>query len=342
MIIDLRSDTVTKPSEKMLDAMKAAPVGDDVYGEDPTANQLEKMMVDIFGKESAVFVPSGTMGNQLCLRAHTEPGDEVICDYQAHIFNYETGAAGNLSQVQLHPLHGKNGQISVDQIAEVVRHRVYWNPWTKLIALENTTNKAGGTVYPIETIKEISGFAKSNNLKMHLDGARIWNAHIATGVSLKEYGQHFDSLSVCFSKGLGAPIGSMVLGSADFVKKVHRFRKMWGGGMRQIGGLAAACLLAYENNLQGLKNDHLHAQKISTILNSIKGVSVDLSSVQSNIVMADVFNTGKTAEEFCAVLKSENILASAFSRRIVRFVTHLDFTAEHMSVFENKIKNLKF
>lgn len=340
MIIDLRSDTVTKPSAEMLDVMKSAPVGDDVYGEDPTANELQNKMAALFGKEAALFVPSGTMGNQLCLRTHTEPGDEVICDYQAHIFNYESGAAGNLSQVQLHPLHGKSGQLSVDQIADAVRQRAYWNPWTKLIALENTTNKAGGTIYPIETIRDISQFAKSNNIKLHLDGARIWNAHAATGVSLKEYGHYFDSLSVCFSKGLGAPVGSVVLGSKEFVQKAHRYRKMWGGGMRQIGGLAAACLYAYENHLAGLKQDHSHAQSIAEQLNSVKGISVDLSSVQSNIVMADVSASGKSAIEVTDLLKSETILASAFSSKIVRFVTHRDFTPEQANEFSNRLKNL--
>lgn len=340
MIIDLRSDTVTKPSPEMLDVMKFAPVGDDVYGEDPTANELQNKMAALFGKEAALFVPSGTMGNQLCLRTHTEPGDEVICDYQAHIFNYESGAAGNLSQVQLHPLHGKSGQLSVDQIADAVRQRAYWNPWTKLIALENTTNKAGGTIYPIETIRDISQFAKSSNLKLHLDGARIWNAHVATGVSLKEYGHYFDSLSVCFSKGLGAPVGSVVLGSKEFVQKAHRYRKMWGGGMRQIGGLAAACLYAYENHLAGLKQDHSHARSIAEQLNSVKGISVDISSVQSNIVMADVSASGKSANEVTDLLKSETILASAFSSKIVRFVTHRDFTPEQANEFSNRLKNL--
>lgn len=340
-MIDLRSDTVTKPSLEMLDVMRSAPVGDDVYGEDPTANKLQEKMADIFGKEAALFVSSGTMGNQLCLRTHTNPGDEVICDYQAHIFNFESGAAGNLSQVQLHPIHGKNGQITVEQISEVVRQRLYWNPWSQVIALENTTNKAGGTIYPIELIRSISEFAKSNQLKMHLDGARLWNAHIATGVSLKEYASHFDSLSICFSKGLGAPVGSIVLGSKEFITKAHRYRKMWGGGMRQIGGLAAACLYAYEHHLSGLQTDHDHAKKIGHILNSIKGISVDLTSVQSNIVMADVSGTEKTADEFTKLLKADHILISAFSSKMVRLVTHRDFTKDQMTEFEQKIKLLE-
>ncbi len=341
LTIDLRSDTVTKPSPEMLDAMRNAPVGDDVFGEDPTVNLLQNKMADIFGKEAALFVSSGTMGNQLCLRTHTEPGDEVICDYYSHIFNYESGAAGNLSQVQLHPLHGEHGILTVDQIRDAVRGKPYWNPWTKLIELENTGNKAGGTIYPIERIKEISEFAKSRNLKMHLDGARIWNAHIATGVSLHEYGKHFDSLSVCFSKGLGAPVGSVILGTKDFILKAHRFRKMWGGGMRQIGGLAAACLFAYENNLSGLKQDHDHAGKIAGLLNSMKGFSVDLKTVQSNIVMADVSATGKTTEAVTEIFKQNQILISPFSDKIIRFVTHLDFTSAQMIEFASRLEKIK-
>jgi len=340
-IIDLRSDTVTKPSTEMLEAMKNAPVGDDVFGEDPTVNFLQNKMAEIFGKEAALFVSSGTMGNQLCLRTHTEPGDEVICDYYSHIFNYESGAAGNLSQVQLHPLHGENGILTVDQIRDAVRGKPYWNPWTKLIEIENTGNKAGGTIYPIERIKEISEFAKNQNLKMHLDGARIWNAHIATGVSLHEYGKYFDSLSVCFSKGLGAPVGSVILGTSEFIKKAHRFRKMWGGGMRQIGGLAAACLFAYENNLSGLKKDHEHAYQIAGLLNSVKGFSVDLKTVQSNIVMADVSATGKTTETVTEIFKQNQILISPFSNKIIRFVTHLDFTPAQMVDFSSRIEKIK-
>lgn len=339
-MIDLRSDTVTKPTQKMLDVMRNAPVGDDVFGEDPTTNLLQEKMANAFGKEAALFVSSGTMGNQLCLRTHTEPGDEVICDYQAHIFNFESGASGNLSQVQLHPLHGKNGILSVEQIDEAIRGKAYWNPWTKLIELENTGNKAGGTIYPIERIKDISDFAKSKNIKLHLDGARIWNAHIATGVSLQEYGKYFDSLSVCFSKGLGAPVGSVILGTKEFIQRAHRFRKMWGGGMRQIGGLSAACLYAFEHHLEGMQLDHEHAKKIGTLLNETGKLKVDISTVQSNIVMADVSSTKKTAEEITSEFKDHEILISPFSNKIIRFVTHRDFSVSDFEKFSSTVKNM--
>lgn len=322
--IDLRSDTVTKPSPEMLEIIRSAPVGDDVYGEDPSVNQLQTLMASVFGKEAALYVPSGTMANQLCLRTHSEPGDEVICDYKAHIFNYESGAAGNLSQVQLHPLHGEHGILSVDQIKSAVREKAYWNPWTKLIALENTGNKAGGTIYPIERIKEIYEFSREAGIKTHLDGARLWNAHVETGVSLNEYAQYFDSLSVCFSKGLGAPIGSVILGSADFIKKAHRYRKMWGGGMRQAGGLAAACIYAYEHHLAGLKQDHLHLGMIAEAFSGIPGVKIDWDTVRTNILIADVSETGKSAAEWTELLKNQNILISPFSATTVRFVTHRD------------------
>ncbi|MCK6600403.1 MAG: low specificity L-threonine aldolase [Bacteroidetes bacterium] len=324
--IDLRSDTVTRPSKEMLEAMKQAPVGDDVYGEDPSVNSLQKFSAELFGKEAGLFVPSGTMGNQLCLRAHTEPGDEVICDYKAHIFNYESGAAGNLSQVQLHPLHGKHGILEVDQIREAIREKAYWNPWTKLIALENTGNKAGGTVYPLERIRAIHEFAREKGLLLHLDGARLWNAHIESGIPLKEYARYFDSLSVCFSKGLGAPVGSMVLGTESFIRKVHRFRKMWGGGMRQAGSLAAACRFAVTHHLEGIRQDHIHLGILAEAFSKIPGVSIDWETVRTNILIADVSGTGKTAAEWSALLKEENILVSPFSATTIRMVTHRDVT----------------
>lgn len=339
-IIDLRSDTVTKPTKGMLHAMMLAEVGDDVYGEDFTVNLLQEKTADLFGKEAALFVPSGTMGNQLCLRTHTEPGDEVICDYQAHIFNYESGAAGNLSQVQLHPLHGEHGILSIDLIKKAIRQKAYWNPWTKLIALENTVNKAGGTIYTIERMKEIYQFAKEKNIQVHVDGARIWNAHAVTGVSLKDYGSVSDSLSVCFSKGLGAPVGSVILGTKEFITKAHRYRKMWGGGMRQVGILAAACLYALDHHIERLKEDTFHAKQLGLIFQEIPGFRVQMELVQSNIVMVDVSQTEQLAGFWTEKMKEVGILASPFSDEIIRLVTHLDISLQDIKTVAEKTKLL--
>ncbi len=325
-MIDLRSDTFTQPTGAMRDFMIKAEVGDDVFGEDPTANQLQQMMAELLGKEAALFVASGTQANQISINAHTQPGQEVICDYNSHIFNYESGAAGMLSGVQLHPLIGKYGHPSADQIEEVIRPADDHYPQTSLICLENTHNRAGGTIFPLEEIKKIAELAGRKGLRMHLDGARLWNAAAATGITLAEYASNFDSVALCFSKGLGAPVGSIVVGTHEFIRKAHRYRKAYGGGMRQIGILAAACLFAVENHFELLIGDHHHARMLAETFVSLPGFTVDLDKVETNIVIVDVSATGKDAFEITRMLKEKGILVLPFSSTKIRLVTYLNLT----------------
>ncbi len=322
-IIDLRSDTVTKPSAEMRKAMYEAEVGDDVYKEDPTANELQEYVADLFGKEAALFVPSGVMANQISLNVLTSPGDEIICERDAHIFHYESGSPAALSGVQLNPVKGENGIMSVEQIEEAIRPKeAYYMPRTKVIEIENTHNRAGGIIQPIEKIAETKKLANKYKLKMHLDGARIWNASVATGIPIAEYASYFDSVSACFSKGLGAPIGSIIAGSNGFIKEAFRVRKAWGGGMRQVGIIAAAALFAVKNNLERLKEDHEKAKQLAKALAEMKNIEVDLNKVQTNIVMFGVKKT--TAQAFSRKLASYGLLISPVSKQSLRAVTHLD------------------
>jgi threonine aldolase len=344
-MIDLRSDTVTVPTVAMREFMLSASVGDDVFGEDPTINQLQDMIAEMTGMQKALFVPSGTQANQISINAYTRPGHEVICDYNSHIFNYESGAAGMLSGVQLHPIVGENGHPTLDQIKEAVRPEDDHYPQTGLICLENTHNRAGGTIYPISEIRKISDFAKNINLPLHLDGARLWNASISTGISIKDYCSYFDSVSMCFSKGLGAPIGSIVAGTKDFIKKAHYYRKAYGGGMRQAGILAAACIFAVENHFERLKTDHENARKLAKILSGYPEVQIDMNSVQSNIVIADFKNTGRTATELKNLLFSSGIATIVIGPTKIRFVTHMHVSSEDIesttSIFDEVIKKEK-
>ncbi len=322
--IDLRSDTLTRPSRPMREYMMYAEVGDDVFAEDPTINQLQSMIAEMTGKEAALFVTSGTQANQISINAHTQPGDEVICDYNAHIFNYESGAAGMLSGVQLHPVTGRNGHPTVEQIEAVIRPFDDHYPQTKLICLENTHNRAGGTVFPIEQIAAVAELVEKHRLKMHLDGARLWNAAIATGLKIADYAQYFDSVALCFSKGLGAPAGSIIAGSKEFIKRAHFYRKACGGGMRQAGILAAAAIYAVENHFELLKRDHEHARLLAEALNDCPGISVNMEQTKTNIVIAELTDGRMTAEEMVEKLAGEGILVFPFSPVKVRFVTHLD------------------
>ena len=322
-IIDLRSDTVTKPSPEMRKAMYEAEVGDDVYKEDPTVNELQEYVADLFGKEAALFVPSGVMANQISLNVLTSPGDEIICERDAHIFHYESGSPAALSGVQLNPVKGENGIMSVEQIEEAIRPKeAYYMPRTKVIEIENTHNRAGGIIQPIEKIAETKKLANKYKLKMHLDGARIWNASVATGIPIAEYASYFDSVSACFSKGLGAPVGSIIAGSNGFIKEAFRVRKAWGGGMRQVGIIAAAALFAVKNNLERLKEDHEKAKQLAKALAEMKNIEVDLNKVQTNIVMFGVKKT--TAQAFSRKLASYGLLISPVSKQSLRAVTHLD------------------
>ncbi len=325
-MIDLRSDTVTQPDEGMRQAMADAPVGDDVFGEDPTVNELQKKMAELTGKEAALFVSSGTQANQISINVHTQPGDEVICEERAHIFNYEAGAPALLSGVQLHPLSGKYGILDVKETEEIIRPSDHHFPQTRLIALENTHNRWGGTVYPIEEIRKMRQLADSYHLRIHLDGARLWNASIATGISLKEYARYFDSVSLCFSKGLGAPVGSIIVGSKKFIERAHYYRKVYGGGMRQAGIIAAGALYAIEHNFERLQEDHRRARVLAEALNTFPGLVIDLQAVQTNIVIIDTSLSGKTAFHIAELLNEHGVRVIAFAPTRIRLVTHLHIT----------------
>jgi threonine aldolase len=328
--IDLRSDTITKPSPAMREAMARAEVGDDVFGEDPTVNRLQETVAALLGKEAALYVPSGTMGNQTCIKVHTRPGDEVVVERGSHVFNYETGGAAFLSGVQLHLLDGVRGVLTADQIRKVIRPRVYYMPVTSLICLENTHNRAGGTIYPLEVIRGIRELATASSIAMHLDGARLWNACAATGIAPARYAEHFDSVSVCFSKGLGAPLGSAIAGSAAFIAEARRYRKIFGGGMRQAGIPAAACLYALEHNRERLGEDHEKAAVLARELAQIKGVEIDLEGVQSNIVIAGVEGLGVSAEDVLARLRARGVYLTPGNWQSIRAVTHLDVSMEQV------------
>ncbi len=336
--IDLRSDTVTKPTPAMRKAMAEAEVGDDVFGEDPTVNALQEKVANLLGKEAAIFVPSGTMANQLSIKSHTQPGDEVVIEASSHPYNFEGGAGAALSGIQFNCLKGVRGILDASQIEEAIRPPDHHFAVTRLVCLENTHNRGGGSICPIEKISEIHRLTKSKGLLLHLDGARLWNASVATGIKAHEYGQCADSVSVCLSKGLGAPIGSLVAGSKPFIDRVHRFRKMFGGGMRQVGIIAAAGIYALDHHLERLKDDHQNAKRLAVGLKELKGVSIDPKYVETNIVIFDVADTGMAGSQVADSMKKEGVLIHALSKTQIRLVTHLDVTAEDiekaLKVFE--------
>jgi threonine aldolase len=331
-LIDLRSDTVTKPTPAMRKAMAEAEVGDDVYAEDPTVNALQEKIAKILGKQASIFVPSGTMANQLAIKSHTQPGDEVIIEAASHSYNFEGGASAVLSAVQFYCLKGNRGILESSQIEEAIRPDGHYYPVTRLICLENTHNRGGGSVYPIQTIAEISRFAKSKGLLVHLDGARLWNASVASGIKPQEYAQWADSVSVCLSKGLGAPIGSLVAGTTTFVDRVHRFRKMFGGGMRQVGIIAAAGIYALDHHIERLKEDHQNAKRLALGLKEIRGISIDLEEVETNILIFDVAGTGMTPLQVYDAMKKEGVLIHASGKTQIRLVTHLDVSKDNIEV----------
>ena len=323
-MIDFRSDTVTRPVEPMRQAMMAADLGDDVFGDDPTINALQEKVAALFGKESALFVPSGTMGNQTAIAAQTQPGDEILFETGAHIFHYEVGAAAVFSGVQTHPIVGRRGVITVEQVKERIHPVDVHCPRSRLVAIENTHNNSGGTVYPIEEIRRMHELCREEDLKLHLDGARIWNAHVASGVAFSEYGLCFDSISACFSKGLGCPVGSVLIGSHELIERARRARKRFGGGMRQAGFLAAAAIYALDHNIERMREDHDNARYLATALDSLPGIKIDLESVQTNLVYMDVAPSGKSAQQVEDELKNRDVLAIALGPTRLRCVTHLD------------------
>jgi threonine aldolase len=326
-MMDFRSDTVTKPTPAMRGAMVEAEVGDDVFGEDPTAQRLEARVAELLGKEAGVFVPSGVMGNQLAIKVHTRPGDEVVVAERSHIYHYESGAPGVLSGVQLRPLEDPRGFLTGEAVAAAVRGRYDWEPRTRLVCLENTVNKAGGRVYPLDLIHDVAHAAREHDLALHLDGARLWNAAVASGLSEAEIAAPFDTVSVCLSKGLGAPVGSVLAGSEEAIRLARRYRKLFGGGMRQIGILAAAGLYALDHHRAGLADDHRRARRLATALAALPGFDVDPAAVETNIVLAE---TERPAAEVLESLAERGVRMVAFGPHTVRATLHRDLSDEDL------------
>lgn len=326
--IDLRSDTVTLPTEEMRRAMAEAEVGDDVYGEDPTIQRLERLAAETMGKEAALFVPSGTMGNQVSVMTHTQRGDEVIMEAESHVYYYEVGAMAVLSGVQARPVPGRRGVMDPDDVRKAIRERnnIHF-PRTSLVVLENTHNRGGGKVLPLENVKAISDIAHSNGLSVHMDGARIFNAQVATGIPVSEYAKYADSVMFCLSKGLCAPVGSMVVGSKDFINKARKNRKMLGGGMRQAGVLAAAGIIALTKMVDRLQEDHDNAKLLAQKLQQL-GYGVDPEEVETNMVVVNVTPTGKDVHTMEMELRSRGVLANANSPKTLRLVTHYGITKD--------------
>jgi len=327
IVTDLRSDTVTRPTQGMMAAIAAAELGDDVFGDDPTVNRLQDRIAALLGKEAALFVPSGSMSNQICVKAHTQPGDELLCDANCHIYSYEAGGPAALSGVTCRTIDGDHGILDVSQLEDKIRAADDHLVRTRLVALENTHNRGGGRIYPLEKIQAISGWAHENGLLVHLDGARLWNAIVVTGVPAHEWARPFDSISVCFSKGLGAPIGSALAGSREFVQRARRIRKRFGGGMRQAGLLAAAALYALDHHVERLAEDHRHARVIAEAVADTPGLILDPPEVETNLVWFKVDPDWATGQAVAATLRQNGILVHIAAPQKLRACTHLDVSA---------------
>ncbi|KAA3636056.1 MAG: aminotransferase class I/II-fold pyridoxal phosphate-dependent enzyme [Bacteroidetes bacterium] len=338
--MNLISDTVTKPTPAMLQAMMSAEVGDDVFGQDPTINALEAKLAKMFGKEAAVFCPSGTMTNQIAIKVHTQPLDEVLCEESSHIYQYEVGGYAYNSGIGINLIQGEYGKMTADQVEAAIKPVHDWLPLSKLVVLENTCNKGGGSYYSCEEVKPIRDLCIRQGMKLHLDGARIFNALTETKESTLQVGELFDSISVCLSKGLGAPVGSVLIGDEDFVRQARRVRKVMGGGMRQAGYLAAACIYALDNHVERLAEDHERAKKIGELLESMPYVKA-VKPVHTNIVIFDL-EGDLTAAKFLDVISAKGISAAPFGPQTVRFVTHLDYTEAMLEKTLEILSELKF
>lgn len=338
MIIDLRSDTVTKPTKEMLEAMFNAEVGDDIFDEDPTVIKLQQKVAKILNKEAAIYTPSGTMANQMAIKLHTQPGDEVICDITSHIYNFEGGGISFNSGASVKLIYGDNGRIKASQVLESINPKNIHAANSSLVSLENTSNKGGGSCYDIADIKEIATVCKENNLKLHLDGARLFNAVVKKGYSASEIGNLFDSVSVCLSKGLGAPIGSVLAGTNEFITRAKRYRKLFGGAMRQAGYIAAAGIYALDNHISRLKEDHENAQELVKILQKQSYVE-EILPTETNIV---IFKLNKSIkdEDFMNRLNQMNVKVIGFGPQVIRMVTHLDFKTEMLEEVEKALKRI--
>ncbi|MGZ8373868.1 MAG: low-specificity L-threonine aldolase [Nitrospira sp.] len=342
-MIDLRSDTVTKPTDEMRKAMARAEVGDDVYGEDPTVNRLQDLAAAMLGKRFALFVPSGTMANQLAIRSHTQPGQEIIVESKSHVVRYEQGAAGALAGVQLHWVTGERGIMTAEQVEAAIRPNDAHSIPTALICIENTHNAGGGTIYPLSTIEKIRALAVRQGIPMHLDGARLFNAVAATTLPPTVYAQHFETVSLCLSKGLGAPVGSLLISNDQrLMDRARRFRRMYGGAMRQAGVLAAAGIYALERHVARLKTDHEHAKKLARQLQHLSAIQIAPQHVETNIVIFDIVDEHRSPAELVAALKEHGVLISAVGGQSYRAVTHLHITDKQIDeaadVFANVLK----
>ncbi|MEW4925428.1 GntG family PLP-dependent aldolase [Algibacter sp. 2305UL17-15] len=337
MIIDLRSDTVTKPSKAMLQAMFNAKVGDDVFREDPTTNKLEEKVAKMFGKERALFFPSGTMANQTAIKLHTAPGDQIICDKYAHIYNYESGGASFNSGVSCKLIDGERGMFTANQVAEAINPDAYYYSKTTLVEIENTTNKGGGACWDLNEVLKIKKVCDANNLRFHLDGARLWNALVAKNETTEQYGKLFDTISICFSKGLGCPVGSILVGNSEIMKEAIRIRKIFGGNMRQVGYLAAAALYALENNIDRLHEDHQRAKEIGEVLTKLPMIKT-VEPIETNIVIFEL-NAVEDASLFIQKLKEKGIHIIGMGGGKLRMVTHLDYTSKMHEKLMNYFKD---
>ncbi|WP_436517773.1 threonine aldolase family protein [Ekhidna sp. To15] len=337
-MIDLRSDTITKPTKEMLSAMMSAEVGDDVFGDDPTVNKLQEKISKMFGMEDALYCPSGTMTNQIAMRIHTRPQDEVICHKYSHVYMYEGGGMMYNSMLSPKLLEGERGMITAQQVSQSINPDDIHFPNSRLVVLENTMNKGGGAIYDLKEIQAIRTVCDENQLKLHLDGARFFNAIVKTGENPAEYGKLFDSISICFSKGLGAPVGSVLLGTKDQMKEARRVRKVFGGGMRQAGYLAAACMYALDHHINRLTDDHRRAQQIGEELKRLTFIE-EVYPVETNIVIGRLAE-GKSEKWLLDELEKQGILAVGFGKGLVRFVTHLDFKNEDLNQFAESIRRI--
>ena len=327
-VTDLRSDTVTRPDEGMRQAMAEAQVGDDVYGEDPTVNLLQEELAEMLGKEAALYMASGTMSNQVAINTHTRPGDEVICHRWSHVFNFEGGTAPAMSGVGFNLLDGSRGLITAEQVEDAVRPDSIHFPTTALISVENTHNKAGGTVFPLGEMRKIRKVADRHALPMHLDGARLFNAAVATRIDVALWAEPFDSISICLSKGLGAPVGSVLVGSKEFIGRALQVRKRFGGAMRQVGVLAAAGRYALTHNVERLAEDHTRARRLAEGLEATEGYAVDMEAVQTNIVFIDTAASGFSETQVSRALRAQGVLINPMGRDTLRAVTHRDVDDE--------------
>ena len=338
MKINLISDTVTKPTPGMLDAMMSAKVGDDVFKEDPSVNALEEKVAAMFNKESALFFPSGTMTNQTAIKLHTNPGDQLICDKYAHVYNYEGGGVSFNSGVSCKLVDGERGMMTAEQVEAAINPPdFYHSPLTSLVCIENTTNKGGGACWDFEELQRIQLVCKKHSLSYHLDGARLWNALVARNETTEQYGQLFDTISVCLSKGLGCPVGSVLVGSTEAIQKALRIRKVFGGGMRQAGFLAAAAIYSLDNHIERLVTDHRKASEISKVLKGLNYVK-KVEPIETNIIIFEINEKRFSAEEFVSKLKKNNIHIIAMGQGKLRIVTHLDYTDEMHRVFLERLK----